>query len=271
MTTDAFQIWDSFVDLLQTGQIAAIPIRPYFPALLEPLQRFLQKRYKDADWREWKLQPEVHRVENQVHILLDLTVNHERDPYCFTFFLEDGQWYFQHAESITLRLDQLEPLPTSHFPDLSETKKAWMSEEIRMTEMIRLFNWLVQDKGRDFAFHWFQDGEGYALAAKTWVPFVPARRAFILYLCWEQSCLRGSAVTLQELNDQVARVSMIPIDLLLYQQTGHSKQQIAFQDYRNLFETIWVDRARKAGWEVAFTYQNERCEMLFRRSEIQKE
>ncbi len=210
-------------------------------------------------------------MENQVHFLLDLTVNQERDSYCFTFLLEEEYWYFQHVESIMLRLDQLEPLPTSRFPDLPETKKTWMREEIRMTEVIRLFNWLVQEKGRDFALDWFRDGEGYTLAAKTWVPFVPAHRAFILYLCWEQSSLRGSVVTLMELDDQAARVTMTPLDFLLYQQTGHLSQQIAFQEYRSLCETIWVDRARKAGWEVVFNYQNDQCEMLFQRSEIQRE
>lgn len=267
---EAFGIWNAFVMLLQTGQIAAIPIRPYFPALLEPLQAFLQNRYKDTDWREWKIQPEVYRVENQVHFLLDLTIHHERDRYCFSFLLESGQWYFQHVESITLRLDHLEPLPTSRFPDLPEAKKAWMREEIRVTGMVRLLNWLVQEKGREFAFHWFQDGEGYVLAAKTWVPFVAAHRAFILYLCWEQSHLCGSAVTLLELNDHVARIEMEPIYFLLYQQTGHLKQQIAFENYRCLFEIIWTDRARKAGWEVTFAYQNERCEMLFQKPGIWK-
>jgi cyclic lactone autoinducer peptide len=268
---EALRIWDSFVTLLQTGQIAAIPIHPYIPALLEPLQGFLQNRYQDADWREWKIQPEVRWVKDQIHFLLDLTLHNERDRYCFSFLLEDGQWYFQHVEGITLCLDRLDPLPTSRFPEVSETKKACIREEIRVTEMVRLYNWLIQEKGRDFAYQWFRDGEGYVLAAKTWVPFVPAHRAFILYLCWEQSCLRGSAVTLLELDDQAARVAIIPIDFLLYQQTGHLKQQIAFQEYRCLFEAIWTDRARKASWKVAFAYKNERCMMYFYRPELPEE
>ena len=259
------KVWSSFVRLLQTGAFLSIPIRPYYPMLLEPLQIFLQKRSRDADWHEWETLPEIHRVENRVHYLLDLTVDHATETFCFTFLVEGSDWYFQHAESIILRLDLLDPLPTSRFPDLHETKKVWMSEEIRMTEMVRLFNWLVQERGRDFAFYWFQDGEGYSLAAKTWVPFVPVHQAFILYLCWEQSNLRGSLVTLVELSDEIARVEMDSMYFHLYHRTGHLKQQISFEDYQKLFEATWNDRAEKAGWQVAFALQNALVQMKFQR------
>jgi len=155
-------------------------------------------------------------------------------------------------------------LPTTSFPDLSESKKVWVREEIRVSEMVRLYLWLVQEKGRNFALDWFLDGEGYALAAKSWVPFVLARRAYILYLCWEQSNLRGSTVTLLELSDTTARIHIKPLYLQLYQQTGHLKMQISYDDYRYLFESIWADRSEKAGWHVEFADQNEIYEMQFK-------
>lgn len=263
--TEATRIWASFTQMLQGGDVSSIRIRPYYPALRDPLQKFLQNLSRNVDWREWVEQPETHVVESQVHFLLGLTMNGEFDTYCFSFLLEDGQWYFQHVENITLRLDQLEPLPTTRFPDLSEAKKAWIREEIDVSKMVRLYQWLVQEKGRDFALGWFLDEEGYALAVKAWVPFVPAYRAFILYLCWEQTNLRGSSVTLLELSDTTARVQIEPIYIKLYQQTGHLKLQISFEDYLCLFESLWKDRAMKAGWQVEFTYRNERVEMLFRR------
>ncbi len=263
----ATQVWTSFTRMLQEGNVASIRIRPYYPALRESLQRFLQNLRIKVDWNEWMAQPETHIDENQVHFLLSLTLNGDYDTYCFSFLLEDRDWYFQHVESITIRLDSLEPLPTSHFPDLPEAKKAWMREEIRISEMVHLFQWLVNEKGRSFALNWFLDGEGYALAAKTWVPFVPAYRAFILYLCWEQANLRGSSVTLFELSDTTARVLIEPLYFKLYQAAGHLKLQISFDDYSHLFEILWKDRARKAGWQVEFTYQNEKVEMLFRREE----
>jgi hypothetical protein len=67
-----------------------------------------------------------------------------------------------------------------------------------------LFNFLSREKGKDYAFDWFRDGAGYFLEARTWVPLVPPGRAFILYLCWEQSNLLGNNVTLHKLDDSEA-------------------------------------------------------------------
>jgi hypothetical protein len=254
------QVWVSFVKMLKIGDVSSIPIRPYYPNLHNPLKEILQNMRRNADWSKWEVQPEAHLVGDQVHFLLPLQ---EQVTYCFSFLLESGEWYFQHVECITLRLDKVDSLPTSHFPDLPEEKKAWIREEIRVSEMVRLFQWLLKNNGRSFAMDWFLDGEGYLLAARAWVPFVPVHQAFILYLCWEQASLRGSAVTLVEMNDLAARVQIQPIYFQLYKHTTHLKQQISFEDYRCLFETIWIDRASKAGWDLTFSYQNEICELFF--------
>jgi hypothetical protein len=55
--------------------------------------------------------------------------------------------------------------------------------------------------------------------AATWVPYYPLRRAFILFMCWEQFRLRGSQVTLQVLDDDKALVDFTPSFLDLYKRT----------------------------------------------------
>jgi hypothetical protein len=40
---------------------------------------------------------------------------------------------------------------------------------------------------------------------------------------------------------------------------------VSFDDYRQMFETVWTDRARSAGWKLDFTYRNESCQMVFTR------
>ena len=42
----------------------------------------------------------------------------------------------------------------------------------------------------------------------------------------------------------------------LYKRAGHLKQQIPFEDYRQIFETIWQDRAANAGWHLDITYED---------------
>ncbi|MEW5995751.1 MAG: hypothetical protein AB1744_15335, partial [Candidatus Zixiibacteriota bacterium] len=145
----------------------------------------------------------------------------------------------------------------------AENQKAWMREEIRVSSQVRLFNYLAETSGRDFAFDWFNDGPGYFLSARTWVPFLEPEQAFILYLCWEQANLRGNKVVLERLEDGAARVRLQSMYFQLYEHTGHLRTQIRFEDYRTLFETIWQDRAQAANWDLEITYEDEECIFSF--------
>lgn len=49
--------------------------------------------------------------------------------------------------------------------------------------MVYFYTVLTREKGKDFFHNLMRDGAGYYLAAKTWIPFVPPQRAFVLYLC----------------------------------------------------------------------------------------
>jgi hypothetical protein len=253
------EIWRQFVAQLKSGQFSPDQIRPYDPIPKSTMFGFLSTLREGANWSEWETSPESHRVGNEVHYLIPLTIDGVRQTYCFTFLSEAGKWYFEHLESITVRLDQTGPLPTSTFPDAPEGQKSWMREEILVSEQVRLFKMLANYKGREFAFDWFKDGAGYFMQARTWVPFMPASRAFVLYLCWEQANLRGSSVTLQKLDDQEAVITLEPHYLKFYAQTEQMREQISAEDYRRLFETIWQDRAENGGWELRITYRGSRC------------
>jgi hypothetical protein len=202
-----------------------------------------------------------------VHYLIPLTIDGARNTYCFTFLTEAGKWYFQHFESITVRLDKTGPPPVSTFPDIPEGQKAWMRDEILVSEQVRLFNMLAKEKGREFAFDWFKDGLGYFMEARTWVPFVPVSRAFILYLCWEQANLRGNRVTLEKLDDHEATITLDSNYLRFYTQTEQMRKQISAEDYRRLFETIWQDRAENGGWKLQITYKGDTCVFHLTRQE----
>ena len=103
------------------------------------------------------------------------------------------------------------------------------------------------------------------------VPFVPAHRAFILYLCWDLAQLhgmntRGESVRLESLDDQAAVVRLRDHPFFrLYQVATHIRPQISFADYREIFETIWKDRAQAAGWTLAIEYRSpDGLDILFR-------
>jgi len=254
-------VWHEFVVLLRAEPFPTERVRPYLEGLREAVLGFLTMMREMADWGEWTSEPEAFRVDDRIHYVLPLTFAGQRATYCFSFVVEDGEWYFQHLEAIFLRLHELGPLPVSEFPDLPEATKAWMRAEIEVSREVWLYNMLVGEKGRDAALDWFRDGAGYALAARSWVPFVSPDRAFVLYLCWEQANLRGNALVLEVLTDNEAVVRFTPMHLLLYEKTGHLRQQITLDEYVSLFEFRWRDRAISAGWNIEFSYEGPVCVM----------
>lgn len=135
-----------------------------------------------------------------------------------------------------------------------------MREEKFWSFIVNLYGILKREKGSEYALNLLKDGQGYFLEARAWVPFVPPREAFVLYLCWEQSVLRGNHVRLDQRSDTLARVSETSIFFELYKRAAHLKGQISLQEYRRIFETVWQDRAKAAGWSLAMEYPtDEEC------------
>jgi len=255
---EEMRIWNEFVTLLKKKGITQDKIHPYYESLKEPIEGWLKQLADEAILGELDEKPEVFRVGNHVHYLLPVsTKDGEKTTYCFSIVIEENEWFYRHLEAIFIRLDKISSLPVSTFPDVSDEMKARIRAEILWSDKVRLFNFLSKEKGKDFAFNWFKDGYGFFLAAKTWVPFVLPSRAFILYLCWNEANLKENSITLEKLNNDEAVVRMVPACFLLYEYAAHLKQQISFDDYRMLFETVWSDRAEKAGWNLKIVYEED--------------
>lgn len=257
--------WSEFVTALKEDGVGEQQLRPVHPSLMEPMKGFVQRLRQQARWSEWEVTPEKFEVEDRELYVLPLTLDDGSATYCFSFLVEDERWWFHHLETISIRMDQLGELPATTFPDVSEGHKAWIRAENTWTRNLQVFALLSQEEDKDAAFDWFRDGDGYALSATTWVPFVSAHRAFVLYLCWEQANLQGNAVKLLQLDDHEALVEIEPLYLALYSRTAHFSQRIDEADYHRLYETIWQDRARAGGWELDLVCAEERCVMRFGR------
>jgi hypothetical protein len=260
---DTFRVWQEFLGELQKGPLPAAKIRPYQPNLLEPLLSGLNDHLRAPllSTLEKKIQPKCFPSGSQLHYILPL--GEDGVDFCFSFLVEDGQWYFQHMENIFIRLDQTGAPPVSTFPDLPEEKKAWARDEIRIFEDVCLYRFLREDKGNAFALDYFRDGEGYFLGARAWVPFLPPARAFILYLCWEWANLQNNPVTLVCLDETRAVIRARLRYFELYQRSSNIPQMISKADYYELFETIWKDRASFAGWNLSIAYEADECIFTF--------
>ena len=268
---DELKIWKEFVSLLKDNKITLEHIRPPSPLTKESQLQLLNSFRINAVWKEWEVEPEIVRYDNLVTFIITLKQKWNSPwTYTFNFFIEGNKWCYRHIEGIFIRLDEISSLPASKFPDIPDSQKAWVREEIRISEYVRLFNFLSKEIGKDFVFDLFKNiignGVGYFLGAKTWVPFFPPSRAFILYLCWEQANLRGNKVTLEKLEDNEAIVRFDESQYFaLYVRSTHLKQQITLEDYARIFDTIWKERAQKAGWNLKIEYGGKQITFHFTR------
>ena len=265
-TQEEKDIWKDFTQKLKNGEITAERIKPYYESLKDPLLGFLKQIKENVDWKSFEMYPEIFKVKNHIHYVISLKFGEKKRDFCFSFLLENGNWFFRHLEAIFIRLDKTGEPPVSTFPDLPDERKAWMREEIRIGRQVRTYNELKNLKSKEYALNWFKDGRGYFLRARTWCPFVETTKAFILYTCWEQANLRGNKVTLEKLEENEAVVNMQLDYLALYQRAAHLKQQISYEEYILIFETVWKDRAYNAGWEIDIKYlENLYCVFTFKK------
>lgn len=262
-------IWKEFVRLLKTGTLTVDRIHPDDVRTRESRLENLRQWTKDADWTEWEAAPKIVRYGNLVSFIVRLGESRKSPwDYIFCFVVEDGRWSYRFLEGIFIRLDQSGPLPAdaAEFPDLPEERKHWMRQEIYWSKMVWLYQEMKKMKGKEYALSLFKDGAGYALSATVWVPFFPSHRAFILYLCWEQAKLQGNTTVLEKLDDREAVVRFEDHQYFaLYQQASHLKDQIGLDEYIGIFETLWQDRAKAAGWTLQIDGQGRKIFLRFSR------
>lgn len=255
------EIWNDFLDKLRNNRISVEMIDPmeelgdaFKPVLLS----FLDSLRVQASEIDWTRDPEIIVQGDKILFITPWTTSFDTVTYCLTFKTVGSKWYFEHIESIFIRLDKYEPLPRSNFPDIDESQKAWMREENFWSYIIINFYLPVSQKnGQTYALDLLKDGGGYNVAAKAWVPFLPDHKAFILYLCWEQSRLRGNNVTLKRLDDNKSEIIIESQYLALYNNSAHMRNIISIEEYKTIYETIWRDRIKYSGWNMTIDYIND--------------
>jgi hypothetical protein len=260
---DDLAIWKEFVAAVKSGTLAPEQIRPLYgvpkETLLEHLNQLKAASDANSSWPDWEA-PEVFSVENLVHFIVKIRIGPDTTTdRLFSFIKEGSRWYYGHMEGIFIRLDKTPPPPTSDFPDVDAEAKAWQREEIYWSEVVSNYLAIAKKNGKPFALDLLKSGAGYFVGAKSWVPFLPPAKAFILYLCWNESRLRENLVVLEKLTDTEAVVSLQTHFFFLYKRATHLRQWLPFDEYKQIFETIWQDRAQAAGWNLEIECKDPEC------------
>jgi hypothetical protein len=251
--------WREFKQLLQVNHMTRQKLRPYHEALAEPMLSFIE-REKEIIANAEPLK--TLRTSETLHYFVTLG----NGLTCFSFVEQKGARFLSHIEGVLVPLEQAEA-PGPVLRNSLERKAIRQTLELETSNHLRMFQLLSHEKGTQAAREWFTDGDGYFLMARTWAPYLMPRKAFILYLCREQSNLTGNEATIERMDDDCAVVRFLPMYLDMYRTAGHLRQQISYEDYTGLFEAIWRDRAEKAGWRLEIGYGEETCVFSFQAME----
>lgn len=259
------EIWESFLRKCARNDWTEQDIHPLLPgserSLLLVIKQFSVALNVCRD--KLTLQNTIQR-DNTVHFFFDL--GPETSTFCISVVIENDRWYFQHLEAITIDFSAPPSLPcsTEDLPNLPEQTISWIREEGDMTERVRLYNFLVQEKSREFALNWLKDGVGFFLAARAWIPYLEPRVAFLWYAAWSEARLHMNAVVVVKADADGGLIHLTdPLHWCLYRQTSHLKEQISPADYEAMFEAVWQDRAEKAGWRLQIVHAGDSIKLQF--------
>jgi hypothetical protein len=258
-------IWQALQRKLVVGGWSESDVRPLMPGMLSMLVTMLNRwsSPRQADLQLYK----IVQVGQTIHFLLRRDKPDEK--FCVSVQVEGDHWYMQHLESINIDFSEPSDTPcvAEDLPSLPEAQVAWIREEVAMTERVRLFAFLCASKTRQFALDWFKDGDGYALAARAWIPYFAPEVALVWYAAWSEWYLHRNPACIKMVGPQKATLCLTdPLHWHLYRQTGHLRSQISEADYEALFDVIWQDRARAAGWRLGILRAETSIDLCFTRS-----
>ncbi len=261
-TTQDDRLWLWIVSKFVQHDWQAEDVRPLLPGMENLLLNFLN-RFSGSARLPSRADKVIH-TGNVAHFLF--TLQGDDDQFCASVISEGDRHYFQQLESITIDFSNPPPTPCAgaELPSLSEQQLAWMRAEVNMTDQVRLFNHLACTQSRQFALDWFKDGDGFFLAARAWIPYYEPRIAFLWYAAWSEHYLHGNPVLVQNISHNSGSICFTdPLHWRLYRQTGHLKTQISEADYEAMFDAIWQDRARAAGWHLETVRNVQSIELHF--------
>ena len=178
------------------------------------------------------------------------------DKYRFDFLFDGSSYKLAFMECITLPVNDIKTLPYSDFSPLPE-KENELRREKEISKTVWFYLKFKELLGKEEALKIFADGKGESIGARSWVPFYEDRLAFIVYTAWTEARLYNEDVILEELlgNYSIIRLRN-HIWRRMYNMTGHLRTMLSFEEYMELFEYIWTDRANKNGWNICFKYED---------------
>jgi hypothetical protein len=173
----------------------------------------------------------------------------------FDFVEDNGKWLLYMVDAVTIPIRAIHDLPFDEFPPFDPATEAFLRAENLISFQVHVYQRIAQEKGKEEALSWLRDGRGKRVAASAWMPYFSAPKAFTVFIAWYERRLMGEEVSISEFSDERCVLRFHNhLWFKLYNTATHLRRQIAPEDYRELFESVWQDRAKESGWQASFEY-----------------
>ena len=185
------------------------------------------------------------------------------DDYRFDFIISGSEWKLAFIECITLPVFDICSLPYSKFKKLAN-KETDIYREKEISKTIYMYNEFKKLLGQNGAIRMFLDGEGEVICSRSWVPFFDDSLSYIAYAAWMENRIYGEKVVIERFDEECSCLRFCEhIWRKMYSVTGHLRYMIDYDEYLFLFESIWKDRAKAAGWNLKVEYSGEDTILIF--------
>lgn len=173
----------------------------------------------------------------------------------FDFVIENSRWYLYIVDACTIPIKAIDELPFTDFPAFDSWKEAFLRAERIITSKVHVYLAYTKEKGKEAALSELKDGFGFRVNASAWMPYFSPPKAFVVLIAWVESRLNGEKVAIEKFSDTHCIIHFRDhIWFKVYDIATHLRARITRDDYRELFENAWRDRAKQNEWNVKFQY-----------------
>lgn len=258
-TYKSLDIWSEFQEKLKND---ALTVSDFTTEMCQNLAPLLCGEQSAARRQKFLDSPfDIYEGVGKISVVSHCT----DDDYRFDFLISGLAWKLAFIECITLPVFGIDVFPYSEFMPLNE-KELHIRREKEISQLVYFYLKFKELVGKTKALEMFYDGKGEYLCARSWVPFYSDSLSFIAYSAWYECRINGENVVIQEFQESKCKVTIYNhMWRDIYFTVGHLNAVIQYSEYMELFESIWEERARSAGWEVRFAYTDECTSLIFAR------
>jgi len=262
LETTPEHVWTGFTRKLASGEFGEQDCEPISGTCFG---MFITEE-RHADWRRQICEtppPPYEFGEDKLIFFMDEGTPQE---VRFDFVQRGDRWLLYFVDGVTIPIRSIDHLPFSDFPDPrtgeSATHFGLMEEHISFR--LKVYQRVKEKEGKTEALSWLADGLGRRVGAAAWFPYFSPRKAFIVSTAWSERRMYRQHVVIEEFgDDRCVLLFRDHVWFKMYAAAAQIHARFDQEEYREIFEHIWRDRANHSGWDASFSYDGAETRVIF--------